>query len=190
MCFFAEGQSDVLLQHKIDSLYTIDQQVQSDMILAYQRNEGQKVIESLDKIKDATFKRQVIVLKEIIHQYGLPTYRLVGKAASDNFLTMVNHGFSDIPFQEQIAKLAQPEVSRDNISGPALAMMIDKMRINSDRQQLYGSQLTYDSAGHAMPVNLYKPRKVDKRRKKMKMNPIAEYLQMATELHQQMNKVK
>jgi len=184
------GQTDSALQRRIDSLYTIDQQVQTDMIAAYQRSAPQAVRDSLEVVKTATFVRQVVVLKEIISVKGLPTYRLVGKTSSDQFLTLVNHSISDIPFQERVASLAKREVKRKNISAPALAMMIDKMRINSNRQQLYGSQLGYDSTGTAFAVNLYKLKGVDKRRKKMGLPPLQEYLEMVTSLHREMNKKK
>ncbi len=183
-------QRDTILKNKIDSLLTIDQQVQNDMILAYQNNEGQKIRDSLEAVKTETFKRNISVLKEIISQKGLPTYQLVGKESSNNFLTLVNHSFSDIPFQEKVAKLAKPEVKNKNISAPNLALMIDKMRIKSGRKQLYGTQCDYDEQGNAIIKNLFKPKAVDKRRKNMGLTPLSEYLKMMTEVHQQMNQKK
>ncbi len=107
--FFSFGQQDSLLKKKIDSLFAIDQQVQTDIVLAYQNNAGKKVIDSLDTLKVQAFKRNIPVLKEIIRQKGLPTFDLVGKESSNNFLALVNHGFSDIPFQERLLNLPEPK---------------------------------------------------------------------------------
>ncbi len=69
-------------------------------------------------------------------------------------------------------------------------MMIDKMRIKSGRKQLYGTQCDYNEKGDAIVLNLYKSKSVDKRRKQMSLPPLSEYLQMMTEIHQQMNQKK
>ena len=184
------GQRDSSLQKKIDSLLAVDQQVQTDMIAAYQHNAGQQEKDSLEKVKEQTFDRHIPVLKDIIRQKGLPTYQLVGKENSDNFLTLVNHSFSDIPFQQKVTKLAKAEVKRKNISAPYLALMIDKMKIKSGKKQPYGTQCDYTKEGEAIAINLFKPGTIDNRRAKMGLSPLKTYLKMMTEIHRQMNEKK
>jgi hypothetical protein len=182
------SQPDAVLQKKIDSLFVIDQQVQTDRVLAFQKSAGQKALDSLEAVQMETFARHIPVLKEIIGGKGLPTYKLVGKNSSDNFLTLVNHSFSDIPFQQKVARLAGPEIKNKNISAPFLALMIDKMQIASGKKQHFGTQCDYDEQGNAIAKNLFKPKYVDKRRSKMGLQPLKDYLKMMTELHLQMNK--
>ena len=184
------SQPDTSLQKKIDSLLQVDQQVQTDMITAYQHNAGLQEKDSLEKVKEQTFNRHIPVLKDIIRQKGLPTYQLAGKESSDNFLTLVNHSFSDIPFQQKVAKLAKAEVKRKNISAPYLALMIDKMKIKSGKKQPYGTQCDYTKEGEAIAINLYRPGTIDKRRAKMGLSPLKTYLKMMTEIHRQMNEKK
>lgn len=184
------GQQDSMLKQKIDSLYAVDQQVQTDIISAYQNNAEKKVIESLYTIKEEAFKRHIPVLKELINKKGLPGYRQVGQESSDNFMAMVNHGYYDVPFQQKVAKLGKKQAKQKNISTPALAMMIDKMKIKSGQKQIYGTQLDYTDKGEAIATNLRRPATVDQRRKKMGLSILKDYLQNMTDLHKKMNERK
>lgn len=182
----ASSQTDTLLQRQLDSLLQIDQQVQMDMINASVANASKQTRDSLENVKSATFKRHIHLLKNIINEKGLPTYSSVGKTHSDNFFILANHSFDDTPFQEKVVEIAKKELKRKNISGSQLAMLIDKMRIKSGRNQIYGTQCTY-TASEAIAADLEKPASVDKRRKKMGLPPLKEYLDMMTEFHKKMN---
>jgi hypothetical protein len=191
--FFAAesfGQHDSILKKKIDSLYSVDQQVQTDMITAYQNNAGQKVFDNLNTIKEEAFKRHIPFLKEIIRQKGFPGYKQVGRGSSDKCMTMINHSFSDIAFQQKIAKLGKKQAKKKNISTPDLAMIIDKMKIKSGQKQIYGTQCDYTDKGEAIATNLYRPATVDRRRKEMGLSSLKNYLQIMTDLHRQMNERK
>ncbi len=184
------GQQDNILKQQIDSLYAVDQQVQTDMITAYQNNAERKVFDSLNTIKEEAFKRHIPVLKEIISRKDLPGYRQVGQESSDKFMAMVNHSFYDIAFQQKVAKLGKKQAKQKNISTPALAMMIDKMKIKSGQKQIYGTQCDYTDKGEAIAANLRRPATVDQRRKKMGLSLLKDYLQNMTDLHKKMNERK
>lgn len=186
----SSAQPDSLLKKEIDSLFAADQQIQTDMIAAYQNNAGQKIIDSLNRLKEELYKRHIPLLRNMIRNNGLPGYRQVGKESSDKFMTMVNHSFSDIAFQQKVAGLGKKQVKDKNISAPDLAMMIDKMRIKSGKKQIYGTQCSYTSSGEAVAVELQRPLTVNRRRKKMGLSSLDGYLKMMTELHKEMNRQK
>ena len=82
-----------LLKSQIDSLYTVDQQVQQDIIN-----------EKLDSVWHGLFQRQLATLKQhkpylaaIINQHGFPGYNLVGKETSNHFFILIQH-CDDDPF--------------------------------------------------------------------------------------------
>jgi hypothetical protein len=179
---------NTILKKQIDSLLNVDQLVQQNMIVAYQKNATKLEMDNLEKVKIETFNRHIPLLKNIVSTYGLPTYSLVGEKSSDNFLVMVNHSFTDSDFQRRVITLAKKEVKRKNISGQQIALLTDKMLIKTGEKQLYGSQCDYDSEGNAIAKNVADLKNVDKRRKEMGLNPLKEYLAFMTDLHQQMNK--
>jgi hypothetical protein len=54
--------------------------------------------------------------------------------------------------------------------------------------QIYGTQVTYNSLGQAYPKSLADSTNVNKRRSEVGMEPIEEYLNMMTQMHFEMNK--
>ncbi|MFD0941037.1 DUF6624 domain-containing protein [Pedobacter boryungensis] len=176
------------LQKKIDSLLTIDQLVQQEMIKSNKNGASTVQMDSLEHVKMETFNRHIPILKQIIAKYGLPTYSLVGVKSSDNFIVMVNHSVTDTKFQERVISLAQKEMKKRNISGQQIALLTDKMLISSGRKQIYGTQCGYDKDGNAFARDLQDPANVDEKRKLAGLTTLKEYLSFMTDLHKQMNK--
>lgn len=181
------AQTNPKLSAKIDSLYAIDQNMQQAIISASQNNATQPELQRLEKLKDEIFQKNIPLLKEILKKNGLPTYKLVGKKSSDNFMVMANHSFADIAFQKEVIHLANKETAEKSISGNQLALLTDKMLLKSGQKQIFGTQCTYKN-GVAIAQPIANEKNVDKRRKKAGLTPLATYLSMMTELHQQMNK--
>ncbi|MEQ1923917.1 MAG: DUF6624 domain-containing protein [Pyrinomonadaceae bacterium] len=181
------GQTDPRLADQINKMYELDQSVQTDLMAAAQKGETkEKMDEHYKKIKD-TFKNHIPVLKKIITEKGFPTYDMVGKEAAGNFFTMIQHADSDLAFQKACLKIVEKLVKKNQADGRSFAYLTDRVNINSGKPQIYGTQLEYKN-GEAFSKNLGNAKEVNKRRAKLRMEPLEDYLKKATEFHQQMNK--
>lgn len=188
MLFFASslrGQDKVqfpLLKKKIDSLAFIDIKTGWDV-----RNGKPTERDSLRKIVKETFLRNAEVLKKIFDEHGFPNYDKVGKESSKNFWLCVQHSDHDLKFQQEVLKEMKKEVKHKKADPSNFAFLTDRVNINLNRAQVYGTQLSYDEQKRAFPKNLKNPKKVNQRRNSIGLEPLEDYLEFATMAHRQMN---
>ena len=181
------GQTMTINQTKqlIDSLYVVDQQVQKDII----NEKVDSVRRGLFQRQFATFKQHKPYLVAIVNEYGFPGYNQVGKETSNHFFILVQHCDDDPGFQQRVLSLMKPEVERNNADTKGYAYLTDRVLINSDKPQLYGTQVTYQN-GRAVAGPVADVERLDKRRAAVGLEPIDSYLQKVTQMHQAMNKGK
>lgn len=184
----AQTAENPKLKMEIDRLYEIDQKVQNDIISASQNGAGKERIDELIKRQLETFKTHVPILKEIVQKHGFPTVDMVGEQSSTNFSVLIQHADSDVKFQRQCLKIQEKFVKKKQVSPKLFAFLTDRVNINSGKQQIYGTQLTYDADGKAIPKSLKDPKNVNKRRASLWLEPIEDQLKRATDLHKMQNK--
>ncbi|HRH41248.1 MAG TPA: hypothetical protein PKY82_06345 [Pyrinomonadaceae bacterium] len=184
---FSFGQHNQQLADKINKMYELDQSVQTDIMTAAQNGASKEKLDELYKIKSDTFKNHIPILKQIIAENSFPTYDLVGKMAGDNFFTMIQHSDADLQFQKDCLKIIEKQVKKKQANACSFAYLTDRVNINSGKPQIYGTQLDYKN-DQAVSKNLKDPKNVNKRRIKLGLEPLEDYLKKATEFHQQMNK--
>jgi hypothetical protein len=176
------------ISNLIDSLYTVDQDIQLKISSAAQNGENEKLKELFPKEK-AIFKRHIPILKDIYKKIGYPTIELVGKENSTKFFTLVQHSDSDVDFQKEMLQEISREVKKGNVSGKNYAFLTDRVQIALQNTQVYGTQLDYNmKTGQAYPKKLIDSSKVNERRKEIGLTTLEEYLNKGTEMHFQMNK--
>lgn len=125
---------------------------------------------------------------EIFDEIGFPDYDMVGKDASDAFWLLVQHSDHDPEFQERVATAMIPAVERGAADGSQLAYLMDRVRINTGRGQLYGTQVDYEhSIGRAFPKTLESAEFVDERRSEVGLEPLFEYMNTMCEVYFMMN---
>ena len=126
--------------------------------------------------------------KEIFNDIGYPAYSLVGEQASKAFWLLVQHADDDPVFQEQVAIAMKPMVIKADASPRHLAMLTDRVRINTNRSQVFGSQVKNDmQTCRAMPKSLENPHDVDQRRSEVGLIPLWQYMNEMSELSFMMN---
>lgn len=186
---FALGQTAINqpVATQIDSLYAIDQQVQTDIIEASKRGAAKPTMDSLYARQFATFNKHIPFIKRIVTQYGYPTIDRVGKQPSTHFFLLVQHADADVAFQEQMPAVLGEEVRKGNIAGSNFAMLTDRVLLARGKPQQYGSQVSYDENGNAVPRNLADSAGCNARRKAYGLPPLADYLKLIGDLHKQMN---
>ncbi len=140
--------------------------------------------------KEITVKN-LVQLKLIVKKYGYPSHTLVGESSSHNFWLMVQHSDSDLKFQKKLLKLMLKEVKRNNASGRDYAYLVDRVRINSGKPQLYGSQIVVKDPQKGYELKpVFQPEKLNQRRKQVGLPPVEEYLEKANKLFFELNKDK
>lgn len=115
-------------------------------------------------------------LEEIIAAHGWPGLtQFGGKAASAAFLILQH---ADIGFQKKYLPLAREAAAKGEMRASSLALLEDRVRLRECRKQIYGSQVTRNSAGEWEPRPLEDEENVDARRASVGLRPISEYLQL------------
>ncbi|MGD0756288.1 MAG: DUF6624 domain-containing protein [Bacteroidales bacterium] len=141
-----------------------------------------------EDFKDSVFRTHETSLEKIFIKFGYPGYSLVGKKGEFNFWLMVQHCDFAPDFQLRVLQSMKIEVEKNNADPGNYAYLTDRELINTGKQQIFGTQITYNSIGQAYPINLVDSANVNKRRKEKRMEPIEEYLNRMTESHFDMNK--
>jgi len=145
--------------------------------------------EEWNSFKDSVFTSNKVFLEEVLNKYGYPGYDLVGKAGEKNYWVMVQHCDFDPQFQARVLEKLKLQVDADNADGRNFGLLTDRVGLNSNKKQVYGTQVTYvKETGQAIPKPLLDSLEVNERRKSIGLEPIEDYLNFMTESHFEMNK--
>ncbi|MEM1218794.1 MAG: DUF6624 domain-containing protein [Bacteroidota bacterium] len=183
-CGYQARPFDASLSERLDSLATVDQEVQTALFTTSSKAE----YDSLHRIKEETFIRHCAWLKQYLSAEGYPGFDLVGEESSSNFWLMVQHCDEDVAFQEQVLRALKTEVDRENGSGSNYAYLYDRVQTNRGLEQFYGTQLDYSWDGQAFAQPIRDSLQVNERRLALGLEPLEDYLAWVTEAHRERNK--
>ncbi|MBK6263918.1 hypothetical protein JKA74_02620 [Marivirga sp. S37H4] len=144
--------------------------------------------EEWEEYKDSVFTTHQKRLEEIFNKYGYPGYDLVGEDGSHDFWLMVQHCDFNPEFQQKVLVEMEKEIKKGNASKKNYAYLIDRVRQNTGGKLIYGTQVTYNEFGQAVPKSLEDSLNVNKRRAEVGLEPLEEYLNLMTQHHFEMNK--
>lgn len=176
---------DPALSKLIDELAAQDQK-------PYQKlRKGEITTEQAEReFKEAT-RRNHFRLKAIFEESGFPTFQMVGEKSSNNFWMMVQHSDFDVEFQEKVLDLMLLAVKAKNASSQNYAYLVDRLRTNRGRSQLYGTQLIVVDVNRGYELKTVENRlRVDKRRLEIGLSPIKEYLKRSNKIFFEPNRDK
>ena len=138
---------------------------------------------------DSVFALNEKRLKAVFKRYGYPGYSLVGKKGSNDFWLMTQHCDKDVAFQEKVLAAMWTKVELHDADAKNFAYLTDRVRINTGRKQLYGTQVTYNvDSCQAVPKPLEDSLHVNERRKQIGMESLESYLNWMSQAHFEMNK--
>ncbi len=84
---------------------------------------------------------------------------------------------SELRVQKKYYPIMKVAVEKGNALSCDLALLIDRIRIREGKKQIYGSQIGYDEITKSYYIlPLIKPSEVDKRREKVGLEPISDYI--------------
>lgn len=113
-------------------------------------------------------------IAEIIEEIGYPTISKVGKQASFNAWLIIQH-HPEGEFQKKCLQLM--EKNRDGVDPQNIAYLKDRVLMYSGKKQIYGTQLKQNEITKKLELYEVEDKEhLDERRKKIGLEPIAEYL--------------
>lgn len=173
------------LSKTLDSLAYVDQWPMQQMFKQLPDSVGR----NLEDVEKLNFASHQPLLEKIVKQYGYPGFKQVGKKSSDNFWLLVQHADAHPDFQRQVLKLMRVEVKRKNANPIFYAYLTDRVALNANQPEEYGTQVKYEGPGlgKAVPKSLRDPQNVNKRRAAIGMESLESYLDSSTKLNIQMN---
>lgn len=128
-------------------------------------------------------------MKDIIDQIGWPTISKVGKAASNMAWLLVQHADHDPVFQEKCLDMLK-KVDENDVNKSNIAYLEDRVRVNTGRPTLYGTQFFQTSEGGFGPREIEDNENLNKRRAKMGLESFEEYEQKMRERYGEVEKRK
>ena len=134
---------------------------------AYRQGNGDpsislSTIDSLNRIK----------LDSLINIYGWLGYKEVGKSGENASFLIAQHSDRDLKFQKKCILLMEKELFKGNIYPSNFALLYDRIKVNSNDCQLFGSQVDINNES-----NSFEPKKTVSFQL---LNPYRSYLGLGT----------
>lgn len=145
-------------------------------------------LEEWNAYKDSVFTTNQKQAEAIFNEFGFPGFDLVGEQGAHDFWLIVQHCDFDPEFQEEVLTSMKKEIEQNNASKRNYAYLIDRVRKNTGKKIIYGTQVTYNSLGQAISRPLEDSLNVNSRRAGVGLEPIEVYLNELTVMHFEMNK--
>ena len=160
----------------LDSIYFEDQNYRQQ-IDGIEKKYGWKSKEMQDQWKIINEKDSVnlIKIKSILDKYGWLGGDVIGKQGNSTLFLVIQH--SDQKTQEKYLPMMREAVKNGKAKGNALALLEDRVALRQGKKQIYGSQIGRDPETQLYFVSpLEDPDNVDKRRAKVGLQPLADYV--------------
>lgn len=177
------------LQKELIDRTKTDQDARQNMIRWMSENgtNGVVLTGKLSKEKKAEFEKVTTQVKKIdrentewlkgiVAKHGWPTNSLVGTKGAQAAWLLVQHADAEPKFQRQCLDL-MTDLPKEEISQSNLAYLTDRVLLAEGKKQLYGTQFTWVD-GKLKPRPLEDEENVDKRRAKVGLQSLAEYVKL------------
>ena len=175
---WAQGQAPVKneeLRRELLLMLQEDQAVRAPFMEGRQPTEAELSV--MRERDEADTKR----LAEILKEHGFPGVRLVGVDGTRAFVTMLLHSPS-LELQKRALPHVERAARRREIPPDDFAMLTDDVLAGEGKPQLYGTNFKFVGGGVALDTTR-DPARLDERRRKLGLAPIAEYAKMLAELY-------
>ena len=172
----AEANLNKPLVAELDSIYTEDQKyrLQIDEIekkYGWESNQMKahwKIINEKDSVN-------LIKIKSLLDKYGWLGTDVIGEQGNSTMFLVIQH--SDIATQDKYLPMMREAVKNGKAKGSSLALLEDRVALRKRKKQIYGSQIGRDNDTKLYYVSpLEDPDNVDKRRAKVGLEPLADYV--------------
>jgi hypothetical protein len=133
------------------------------------------VVQALWKLKKLLNDRNQKDLEKLIELKGWPKISVVGEDAANAAFLVIQH--SDIDQQQKYLPIIENLCKQNEASWQDYALMYDRIQVNSNKPQKYGSQVRFNEVSGTYELfPLLDENKVDQWRKEVGLEPLADYL--------------
>lgn len=115
----------------------------------------------------------LIKIEQIIEEHGFPGRDLIGINNSNVIFLVIQH--SDTKTQQKYLPMMRQAVEDHNLAASSLALLEDRVALNTGGKQIYGSQIWSDETGAYFVAPIEDPEHVNERRKRVGLQPLEEY---------------
>ncbi|WP_268123892.1 DUF6624 domain-containing protein [Roseivirga pacifica] len=137
----------------------------------YHSDQSMRMAQNIDAKKDFSNLNKVV---NIIEQCGMPTLKTVDSKHIDAIWLVLQHSY--LRYMKEYFHYIRTAGKNGDISMSKVAMMKDRILLGEGKKQLYGTQVMSLADGVWELSPLENPETVNKRRSKMGLGPIQEYL--------------
>ncbi|WP_082994974.1 MULTISPECIES: DUF6624 domain-containing protein [Aquimarina] len=172
----AEINFDKPLVALLDTIYQNDQGPRrqiNEVIEKYGRDSDElkqhwKKIAAKDSVN-------LIKVEKILDKKGWLGKDIIGNRGNTTLFMVIQH--SDLEVQEKYLPMIKEAVKKGNIRPSSLALLEDRIAIRKGNKQIYGSQIGRDTEADTYYIYpLQDPDHVDKRRAKVGLGPLQDYV--------------
>ncbi len=163
------------LKATLDSVYQLDQAPRFKLLEARQKNESTARIDSLGKAMVAQDHKNLETCIALLDKYGWISPQQVGMEGSQALFLVIQH--ADLPTQKKYLPMIREAERKGEILSSNLAILEDRINVREGTPQQYGSQGFIDAeTGKRFIYPIADVDHLDERRKRMGLNPMAEYI--------------
>lgn len=175
---------------QLDSIHAIDQQYSGLPPKELSDKVGfEEAWEIYYKIRDSIGLINQNKIKALFQEYGYLGYKEIGESASQRFWISIQHADNDVAFQQKMLKALKKEVAKDNAGKVEYAMLEDRVNVNLNKKQRFGTQISYNEYGQAIPkIGLIDSLNIEQIRAEYGLPTFKEYYNHMTIMHFEMNK--
>lgn len=112
-------------------------------------------------------------LDAIIARYGWPGISLAGEDGCEAAWRIAQHAISRPAFQRRCLELIRSAVAGGEAPPKHEAYLVDRIRFNQRRPQVYGTIFDWDESGEMSPWTIEEAASVDRRRAAVGLEPLA-----------------
>lgn len=166
---------DVDLKNELEAIYQEDQKyrLKMDTILK-EKGHGSKEEDELWQVignKDVENCKKVT---KILDEHGWLGKDKVGEVGNMTLFLVIQH--ADLKVQEKYLPMLKDAVKAGNADPGHLAYLEDRIAVRNGKNQIYGTQVKTPEKGKATVYPIEDEAHVDERRRKMGLQPLADYL--------------
>jgi hypothetical protein len=155
---------------------------ENDQTLRRECNDkGDQMAECYVKVAKTIDEPNTKRLTEIVDKYGMPTVRMVGADGFGAFMIVLQHATSD-KLRERCLKPIKKAFQRKELHPQNYANFVDRLWVHQGKLQLYGCNFDIKD-GKLVMSKVKDPKGLDKRRAKLGLPPIDEYMKMLEEMY-------
>ena len=149
--------------------------IREEIYQMVEEDQNQLAAPDLFPNRDGLVLKHTEKIKEILADQGWLKLSEYGEGTLENLWMLVQHSDHDIPFQEQCLQMMK-SLPEEEVIKRHIAMLTDRILVNTGQPQIYGSQIMRMEKGKRIPWPIENEAGVEERRAAMGMRPLSEYL--------------